>query len=734
MGRWNKKTNNKKNKTVSSSFSPVERREVLHFLQLYREAATDVANGEATPGRKVVENSEASVSPGEFLVGIPFPAVSSIADQPYFSFPAKLTSQQRRVIHECCQEVDLFHLTSSDDTLYVSLYADGFSFIPHEIKLRHRSPAYGLYRYQPWVCRRTLIASDQPETTSTSQSITPPRTNHHYPTTMSVVAGAQDRIWNLIDQPGDCLRDDRDVLVYNRLHNANLQSLAPPTPSRFHYITTVHQLCTLLKPALESTRELALDVEAAMVGDATVTCLIQLATDDGTEYIIDVLHSTDIWNAVPDVLGPTLADPRIVKIGHALSGLDTRCWHRDFGCIICNAFDTYAAARVLEIKGGLGLAALCEYYGLVEASTCDDVRGTYAELKAEYQVSDWRRRPLHPEQVEYARRDVRYLHRLRWLLMRDMVEPEELGWDESALAEKGPDTLKQEREAAEAWRESMRRWEMEEDGMLEEEEQEGMVSSNEPCEISEMHRDGLSFLRPDDNDDAATFHTAGHNVSGDDDMLFLTPTNSQADPDEDHPLDVSTAKLRLQPTLMRALWLSQEACRDFWSPSSEPHMKNELFISIQTRFRKGEITTWVPSNTQLYEQLVQWRSELAQELHCLASVLLPLDFLVLVSWKRPTTELRLRRLRQELPELLEREPEYKAQLLDIVLRNTIDTKGSVVNDVYFFADTAQAKFEARQKSIESYERLAFRLGVAAILLSGFVGMVLEASRVRRAKP
>jgi ribonuclease D len=60
-----------------------------------------------------------------------------------------------------------------------------------------------------------------------------------------------------------------------------------------------------------------------------ITCLIQLATNDGREYIIDVLGDNGkVWDTVGG-LANIFADKSIVKIGHGINGLDIQSIQRD---------------------------------------------------------------------------------------------------------------------------------------------------------------------------------------------------------------------------------------------------------------------------------------------------------------------------------------------------------------------------------------------------------------------
>ena len=120
-------------------------------------------------------------------------------------------------------------------------------------------------------------------------------------------------------------------------------------------------------------------------------CLLQVATPDA-DWAIDTL-------ALPITpLLPLLADPARECILHAAE-YDVLCMKRDYGLSFGRIFDTHAAAKTLGLEK-VGLHdLLAEQLGVA--------------LAVDEQRSDWGRRPLSPEQLEYAFADVRYLLPLR---------------------------------------------------------------------------------------------------------------------------------------------------------------------------------------------------------------------------------------------------------------------------------------------------------------------------------
>lgn len=157
-----------------------------------------------------------------------------------------------------------------------------------------------------------------------------------------------------------------------------------------------------LAERLSGIEQLAVDLEA----DSFYTyypkvCLVQMSTID-EDFIIDPLAVRDM-----SPLGPIFRDPKVEKVFHAAE-YDLQCLKRDYGFDIANLFDTMAAARILGAKE-LGLGALVhKYFGVT--------------LSKRLQRSDWGRRPLSDEQIDYARHDTRYLLELRDILHQELEQ------------------------------------------------------------------------------------------------------------------------------------------------------------------------------------------------------------------------------------------------------------------------------------------------------------------------
>jgi ribonuclease D len=130
-------------------------------------------------------------------------------------------------------------------------------------------------------------------------------------------------------------------------------------------------------------------------------CLIQFSTP-AADYVVDPIALPDL-----DALAPFFASALHQKIFHAAEG-DLIGLRRDHHFEFANIFDTMSAARSLGWPQ-FGLAAVVEkFFGV--------------KLNKKYQRADWRRRPLTPEQLDYARLDTHYLPALRDLQFQALTE------------------------------------------------------------------------------------------------------------------------------------------------------------------------------------------------------------------------------------------------------------------------------------------------------------------------
>jgi ribonuclease D len=130
-------------------------------------------------------------------------------------------------------------------------------------------------------------------------------------------------------------------------------------------------------------------------------CLIQFSTP-AADYIVDPIRLPGL-----NPLAPFFANPDQQKVFHAAE-YDLVCLRRDYRFEFTNIFDTMSAARTLGWPQ-VGLAAVLDgHFGV--------------KMNKKYQRADWKRRPLTPEQLDYARLDTHYLVALRDRQLQALTE------------------------------------------------------------------------------------------------------------------------------------------------------------------------------------------------------------------------------------------------------------------------------------------------------------------------
>lgn len=161
---------------------------------------------------------------------------------------------------------------------------------------------------------------------------------------------------------------------------------------------------------LRTKNLIAFDLEAdSMFHFQEKICLIQ-ASAGTISYIVDPLPIDDL-----SPLSKILSDPDIVKIFHG-ADYDVRSLHRDYEIEIHNLFDTELASRFL---------------GIAETGLNTVLKNRFnISLEKKYQKKDWSRRPLPPEMIEYAAKDVQYLIPLYDIQKKELSEKGRLDWVE----------------------------------------------------------------------------------------------------------------------------------------------------------------------------------------------------------------------------------------------------------------------------------------------------------------
>lgn len=153
---------------------------------------------------------------------------------------------------------------------------------------------------------------------------------------------------------------------------------------------------------LERHHSLAFDLEFDSHRHAygVTLCLVQVASPDAC-FIIDPLKEVDMTG-----LYKIFDDERIEKIVHS-PGEDLRLLH-SLGCYPKNLFDTEVVAKLLN-------------YEQTSLSAMLQAKLGYSLNKAQ-QRSNWLRRPLSAEQIQYAAEDVTGLHALKEMLQQEAAE------------------------------------------------------------------------------------------------------------------------------------------------------------------------------------------------------------------------------------------------------------------------------------------------------------------------
>lgn len=138
-------------------------------------------------------------------------------------------------------------------------------------------------------------------------------------------------------------------------------------------------------------------------------CLVQISIP-GLNILIDTLSVKDL-----SPLYPIFSNPEIRKVFHG-ADYDIRSLFRDFKIEVGSLFDTQIAARFLGTTQ-TGLSSILESrFGV--------------RLEKKYQKSDWSKRPLSMDMLQYAIQDTLYLIPLSNMLEDELREKGRLSWFE----------------------------------------------------------------------------------------------------------------------------------------------------------------------------------------------------------------------------------------------------------------------------------------------------------------
>ncbi|KAB2102496.1 Exosome complex exonuclease [Alternaria gaisen] len=191
-------------------------------------------------------------------------------------------------------------------------------------------------------------------------------------------------------------------------------------------VDTPEALATMLSE-LKTAKEIAIDLEhhdnRSYIG---MVSLMQISTRD-KDWIVDTLKP---WRRKLECLNEVFADPNILKVLHG-AYMDIVWLQRDLGLYVVGLFDTYHAARALGYPGA-SLAYLLE-------------RHVQFTAQKQYQLADWRTRPLSKELFEYARADTHFLLYVYDNMRNELVEKSDFSNPEK---NKVQDVLQKSKETA----------------------------------------------------------------------------------------------------------------------------------------------------------------------------------------------------------------------------------------------------------------------------------------------
>ncbi|KAM5351832.1 hypothetical protein ACJ41O_004555 [Fusarium nematophilum] len=169
---------------------------------------------------------------------------------------------------------------------------------------------------------------------------------------------------------------------------------------------------------LKKADEIAVDLEhhdfRTYVG---LVCLMQISTRE-KDWIVDTLQP---WRHKLEVLNEVFADPKIVKVFHG-AYMDMVWLQRDLGLYVNGLFDTFFACDLLHYPAR-SLAFLLSKFVDFDADK-------------QYQLADWRIRPIPEEMMYYARSDTHYLLYIYDQVRNDLVAASDKSNPETNLIER----------------------------------------------------------------------------------------------------------------------------------------------------------------------------------------------------------------------------------------------------------------------------------------------------------
>ncbi len=160
---------------------------------------------------------------------------------------------------------------------------------------------------------------------------------------------------------------------------------------------------------LEESSRFAFDAEfVAEDAYGSELCLLQVATDQHV-WIIDPLAEIDV-----SAFWAFVTNPQKIAVVHA-GAEDLALCYRETGKVPQNVFDLQIAAGLVSTDYPISLQRL--------------IRGELGlQLPKSQTLTNWRRRPLTPKQIQYAIEDVAYMLPIHDRLIRKLEKKNRLEW------------------------------------------------------------------------------------------------------------------------------------------------------------------------------------------------------------------------------------------------------------------------------------------------------------------
>lgn len=196
----------------------------------------------------------------------------------------------------------------------------------------------------------------------------------------------------------------KELVIPEKFLHTEIEAVNPgkEKPDNYTFVDTLEGLKSLIEH-LDRADEIAVDLEhhgyRSYLG---FTCLIQISTR-AHDFIVDAISLREHLQR----LNSSFADPSKVKVFHGADS-DIKWLQRDFGVYVVNLFDTHKAIQFLN-RSPFTFASLLFRY----ANEVTD---------KDFQLADWRIRPLTPEMEKYARRDTHFLLYIFDRLRQDIIK------------------------------------------------------------------------------------------------------------------------------------------------------------------------------------------------------------------------------------------------------------------------------------------------------------------------